>query len=317
MRWVCSKEGDVMAKTTIKNQRIHDTRGDKILDYVTGTILVLFSLIILYPLIYVVSCSFSSSDALQSGAVVLWPVDFSLDAYKFVFNYKQVWVGFRNSIIYCAIDLVVQTSVTLLCAYPISRRYFHGKHFYTMFFFISTRFNAGMIPSFILKCQFGLFDNVLAVVLGGAVGITHMLIVRSAINANIPEDLFDAARIDGASHWQCIWQLVLPLTKATLAVCMLYSTIGCWNDYFTAMLYLRDSRLYPLQLVLRPIMQAATAQGSLDMNGVQSTYAEMANKSLEGVRFALIVITSLPICCVFIYLQRYIKGGVMVGSVKG
>lgn len=305
-----------MAKTTLKNQKIHDTRADKILDYITGTILVLFGLCILYPLIYVVSCSFSSSDALMAGEVVLWPVDFSLDAYKFVFNYKQVWVGFRNSVIYCIIDLFVQTSVTLFCAYPISRRYFHGKQFYTLFFFISTRFSAGMIPTFILKCQLGLFDNVLAVVLGGAVGITHMLILRSAINA-IPEDLFDACRIDGGSHFQAIWHLVLPLTKATLAVLMLYSTIGCWNDYFEAMLYLRDSRLYPLQLVLRPIMQAATAMGSLDMNGVQGAYAEIANKSLEGVRFALIVITSFPICAVFIYLQRYIKGGVMVGSVKG
>lgn len=305
-----------MAKTQLKSQKIHDTRMDKILDIVTGALLVLFGLIILYPLIYVISCSFSSSDALEAGRVVLWPVDFSLDAYKFVFQYKQIWVGFRNSFIYCAIDLVMQTGMTLLGAYPLSRKYFHGRTAYALFFFMAGRFSAGMIPTFILKCQLGFFDNVLAVVMGDIVAIHHMLILRSAINA-IPEDLFDAARIDGASHFQAIWQLVLPLTKATLAVLMLYSTIGCWNDYFNAMLYLRDSRLYPLQLVLRPIMQAATAQGQLDMNGQQGAYADAVNQSLEGVRFAIIVITSFPICALFIYLQRYIKGGVMVGSVKG
>jgi ABC-type glycerol-3-phosphate transport system permease component len=302
-----------MAKAKMKNQIIQETRGDKILNFFTAVFLVLFGLIVLYPLVYVVSCSFSSTKALESGRVVLWPVDFSLDAYKFVFNYKQVWVGFRNSVIYCIIDLFVQTSVTVLCAYPISRRYFHGKQFYTMFFFLSTRFSAGMIPSFILKCQFGLFDNVLAVVLGGAVGITHMLILRTAIRTNIPEDLFDAARIDGASHFQCVWKLVVPLTKATLGVLMLYSTVGCWNDYFTAMLYLRDSRLYPLQLVLRPIMQAASAAGQLDMAG--STMVD--NDSLEGVRYALIIISTVPIVTVYMYVQRMFKGGMMVGSVKG
>ena len=302
-----------MAK--IKNVKIHDTTGDRILNWITGIVLVAVILIVGYPIIYVISASFSSSRALESGLVFLWPVDFSLEAYEFVLNYKAVWVGFRNSIFYTVCDVLMQMTMTICVAYPISRSYFGPRKFYTMLFYMSTRVSAGMIPNFILKCNLGLFDNIWAVLLAGSIGISHILILRTAIKSSIPGDLFDAAMIDGANHFQCIFNIVIPLTKATLSVLILYCIVGQWNEYFTSMLYLRDNRLYPLQLVLRPIMTAATAMGTLQQGGDGSSMGD--GDGLENVRYALIIISSTPVIVAYFFVQKYFKGGVMMGSVKG
>lgn len=304
-----------MAK--LKNTKIHDTLGDRILNWITGIVLVVITIVVGYPIIYVISCSFSSSAALESGLVILWPVDFTMRAYEFVMAYKQVWVGFRNSIFYTICDVFMQMTMTICVAYPISRRYFGPRKFYTMLFYMSTRISAGLIPTFILKCNLGLFDNIWAVLLAGSIGISHILILRTAINSSIPGDLFDAAMIDGANHFQSIFNIVLPLTKATLSVLILYCIVGQWNEYFTSMIYLRDTRLYPLQLVLRPIMTAATAAGQMDVSSMNAAYVDQANQGLENVRYALIIISSAPVIIAYFIVQKYFKGGVMMGSVKG
>ncbi len=305
-----------MAKK-IKNVKIHDTFGDKLLNLFTGFILVMVTIIVGYPLLYVISCSFSSSKALEVGSVILWPVDFSLEAYEFVLAYKQVWVGFRNSIFYTVMDVLFQMSCTIMVAYPLSRSYLQGRKFYTMFFYMTTRFGAGLIPVFILKCDLGLFDNVWAVLISGAIGVSHILILRTAINSSIPSELHDAAMIDGANHFQTVIKLVMPLTKATLSVLTLYCIVGQWNEYFTSMIYLRDARYYPLQLVLRPIMTAASMVGKMDVSQMPSTYQSQADQGLENVRYALIIISSAPIIVAYFCVQKYFKGGVMMGSVKG
>ncbi len=296
--------------------KIRDPFVDRVLQWATGTILVLFLLIVAYPLIFVISCSFSSDDALSSGRVWLWPVEFSLASYKFVGAYKEVWQGFKMSIFYTAVDLVFQTGCTIAIAYPLSRRYFHGRRFVTMYMYLITRFSAGMIPTFILKCDLGLFNNIWAVLLSGSIAISEMFMLRTAINANVPEDLFDSARIDGANHFQSLVNIAVPLVKATLAVLCLYAMVGCWNEYFTAMLYLRDAKLYPLQLVLRPIMTAASAMSGMEDSKLP-VYQQQANQGMEGVRYALIVMTSIPPIVAYMLLQKNFKGGVMLGSVKG
>ncbi len=301
----------------VKGIKIQETLGDKILNWVIGTILVLFGIIVAYPCIYVISCSFSSSAALEMGHVILWPVDVTLEGYEFVLRYKQVWTGFRNSILYTVCDVFIQMSMTIAVAYPISRKYFGPRKFYSMLFYMSTRVSAGMIPTFILKCNLGLFDNVLAVIIAGSVGVSHILMMRTAINTNIPNDLFDAAMIDGANHFQAIFNIVIPLTKATMSVLTLYCIIGQWNEYGTSMLYLRDARLYPLQLVLRPIMQAATAMGQFEVSEMDMSYQQQAAKSMENVRYALIIISSTPVIVAYFVVQKYFKGGLMLGSVKG
>lgn len=305
-----------MAKK-MKNIKIHDTLGDRVLNWITATILVLVTIIVGYPLIYVISCSVSSSRALEAGQVILWPVDFSWEAYDFVLAYKDVWVGFRNSIFYCVCDVLFQMTCTIMVAYPLSRSYLQGRTFYTMFFYMTTRFGAGLIPVFILKCDMGLFDNVWAVLIAGSIGISHILILRTAIRSSIPSELHDAAMIDGANHFQTVFKVVLPLVKATLSVLTLYCIVGQWNEYFTSMIYLRDKRWYPLQLVLRPIMTAASMVGQMETGEMSSTYQNQAEQGLENVRYALIIISSAPIIIAYFFVQKYFKGGVMMGSVKG
>ena len=305
-----------MAKK-IKNIKIHETFTDRLLNWITAFILILLTIIVGYPLLYVISCSVSSSKALETGAVVLWPVDFSLEAYKFVLAYKDVWVGFRNSIFYCVCDVLFQMTCTIMVAYPLSRRYCQGRSFYTMFFYLTTRVSAGLIPVFILKCSLGLFDNVWAVLLSGAIGISHILILRTAINSSIPAELHDAAMIDGANHFQTVFKLVVPLTKATLSVLILYCIVGQWNEYFTSMIYLRDKKFYPLQLVLRPIMTAASMANQVEVGSMGASYQQQAEQGLENVRYALIIISSAPIVIAYFVVQKYFKGGVMMGSVKG
>ena len=305
-----------MAKK-VKNIKIQDTLGDKILNIITATILVLVTIIVGYPLLYVISCSVSSSKALEAGLVILWPVDFSWQAYDFVLAYKDVWVGFRNSIFYCVCDVLFQMTTTIMVAYPLSRRYCQGRTFYTMFFYMTTRVGAGLIPVFILKCDLGLFDNVWAVLIAGSIGISHILILRTAINSSIPSELHDAAMIDGANHFQVVFKLVVPLTKATLSVLTLYCIVGQWNEYFTSMIYLRDKKYYPLQLVLRPIMTAASMVNQIETGEMASTYQQQADQGLENVRYALIIISSAPIIIAYFFVQKYFKGGIMMGSVKG
>ena len=303
-----------MAK--IKNIKIKESFGDRVLNLFIGIILMLVTLIVGYPLLYVVSCSFSSSSALEVGSVILWPVDFTWRAYEFVLAYKQVWVGFRNSVMYVVLDVAWSMTTTILMAYPLSRAYLQGRKFYTMFFYMTTRFGAGLIPLFILKCDMGLYDNILAVLVTGCLAITNMLILRTAINSSIPGELHDAVMIDGANHFQTVFQLVLPLTKATLSVLVLYAIVGQWNEYFNSMIYLQNNQLFPLQLVLRPIMTAASNAG-MDVSQMSGTYQDMANQGLENVRYALIIISTVPVVTAYFIVQKYFKGGVMMGSVKG
>ena len=310
-----------MAK--VKSTKIHDSFGDKVLNAITATILVLVILIVGYPILYVIACSFTSTKALEAGMVVLWPVDvngkfsISLEAYEFVLQYRAVWTGFRNSIFYTVCDVLLQMTMTILVAYPLSRRNFQGRSIYTMIFYMSTRVSAGLIPGFILKCNLGLFDNIWAVLISGSVSVSHILILRTCFQTAIPGELFDSAMIDGASHFKCVTKIAMPLAKATMSVLVLYCIVGQWNEYFTSMLYLRDAKLYPLQLVLRPIMQAATAVGQMDTANMTAAAQAQAQSGLENVRYALIVISSAPVIAAYFVVQKYFKGGVMLGSVKG
>ncbi len=305
-----------MAKAKLKNIKIKDTKSDRVLQAITATVMTLLCIAVGYPLIYVISASFSSSFALQQGLVVFWPVDFCLDAYEFVLGYKAVWIGFRNSLFYTGFDLIFQTFCTIILAYPLSRRYFQGRKFVTWWFYAAGYFHAGLIPVYLLRCSMGLYDNIWAILISGKIAFGHVLMLRAAINSNVPEDLLDAGRIDGANHFYCVWNLVMPLTKATLSVLALYAMVGSWNEYFEAMIYLRDNNLFPLQLVLRPIMTAVDTAANIDGSS-SSLYASQASKGLENVRYALIIISSVPAMLAYLVVQKSFKGGVMLGSLKG
>ncbi len=323
-------------KANKKLSKINETTGDRIFNVITSILLLLVIIIVGYPVLFCISCSFSSSAALQAGQVILWPVtmkplfgdvgflsnlpffkDFgvTLDGYKFILEFKQVWVGYRNSIYYTVTGVLVTMACTIFAAYPLSRASFRARGKYMFIFYLTTLFGAGLIPTFILKTNLGFYNSIWAVMLQGCVSVSHIIILRTAFASSIPGELFDAAKIDGANDFQCLFQIALPLAKATLSVLVLYIIVGAWNEYFTSMIYLQDANLHPLQLVLRPIMTAAVA--TIDVGQMSGAAQQTANEGLDQVRYGLIMVATVPPLIAYFVVQKAFKGGVMVGSVKG
>ena len=304
-----------MAKNVIKSSKIHESFGDRVFNYITAAILIAVIIIVGYPCLFVVSCSFSSSTALQAGKVVLFPVDPTLSGYKFILDFKQVWVGYRNSIFYTFLGTILHLCMTILGAYPLSRKSYQGRGL-MKFFYFSTLFGAGLIPTYLLKSDLHMVGTIWPTVLAGVLSVSHIIILRTCFSSSIPGDLFDAAKIDGASDFQCLFNIALPLAKATLSVITLYAIVGCWNEYFTSMIYL-SSRidLQPLQLILRDIMTSSAT--AMDVSGMSSASQQTADKGLDQVRYGLIIVATVPALLAYAVVQKYFKGGVMVGSVKG
>lgn len=300
--------------TKTKN-KIKDTRGDRVLKFITTLLLILLLIIVGYPVLYVVACSFSSANALRSGRVFFLPIDPTLAGYKFVFQYKQVWLGYRNTLFYTFTGTLLNMFLSIICAYPLSKPDLPGKGIYTKYFVFTMLFGAGLIPNYILKSKLGLVNTVWVLILSGALSVHNMIIIRTAFRSSIPSEIFEAAKIDGASDAKCLTKIAIPLAKPTLSVVTLYYAVGHWNQYFTAMIYLRNQKLFPLQLILRSIL---TAGESIDMTTIQSeTMLAQIQDGTQQIKYALIVISTVPVLLLYMIVQKYFKKGVMIGSVKG
>lgn len=294
--------------------KIATSREDKIMYAVVTAFIVLFLIIIIYPLIYVVSSSFSSGRAVSGGLVLLWPVEPTLTGYKLVFAYRRVWTGYMNTIIYTVVGTTINIILTTFAAYPLSRRNFQGKAFFTVLFMIPMFFNGGIIPTYILYTQLGLTNTRWAIILSWAVSVYNMIIMKTFFQTSIPEELHEAAVIDGITDFGYLFKVVIPLSKAIYAVITLYYAVGHWNSYFTALLYLRDREMYPLQLVLRDILNAS----KVDLS--QITDAELLAQLIgatDVMKYSLIIISAVPILVAYPFVQKFFEKGVMIGSVKG
>ena len=292
------------------------SKGDRIMDTAINIIMFLLFLVVLYPLVYVLSSSFSSGDAVFNGKVILWPVDFSTFGYEIVLKYPKVWVGYKNTIINTVLGTIMNVFTTTLVAYPLSRREFQGKGFYMFLFMFTMWFGGGLVPTYILMSNLGLVNNRLAVLLSGLVSISNMVVMRSFFRSSIPADLHDAARVDGISDIGYLVKIVLPLSKAIFSVVTLYYAVAHWNSYFTAMIYLMDPSMLTLQQVLKDLL----AQSNPSLEDVQGlTAEEIANMqySADLMKYSLIVVSSAPILCAYPFVQKYFEKGVMIGSVKG
>lgn len=303
-------------KANKKMSKISETAGDRTFNIITAVLLILVTIIVGYPCLFVLSASFSSASALQAGEVILWPVDFSLDGYNFAIEFDDLWIGYRNSIFYTVMGILFTCGSSILAAYPLSKRTFQGRNKYMMIFYFTTLFHAGMIPSYLNMKSLGLLGTIWPVLLQGTVAVQHIIILRTAFQSSIPGELFDAAKIDGANDFQCLTKIALPLAKATLSVLVLYTIVGAWNEYFTSMIYIKDRNLQPLQLILMDIMKAS-AGSSLSAEGMSSAAQETASKGLDQVRYVLIIIATVPPLVAYFVIQKAFKKGVMVGSVKG
>ncbi len=288
--------------------------SDKIFYVVCYVIVTLCVLIVLLPMMYVVAASFSSAAAVNAGKVWLWPVDFSLKGYETVLQYKSVWIGYRNTILYTVCGTLINVIVTMLCAYPLSRRELKGRSFFTFMFSFTMLFSGGLIPTYILIRDLGMLNTVWAMLLPGAMSVHNMIIARVSIESNIPRDLLEAAKLDGASDAQYFSRIVLPLSKAVIAVIALYYAVGHWNSYFNAFIYLNDKELYPLQLFLREIL----VQNNISSSDI--TDPEMLAQ-IQGLatqlKYPVIVVSTLPMICLYPFVRKYFDKGVMVGSLKG
>ena len=302
-----------MMKTRRKHHPIRDTLGDKLFYAGCYLITALFMLAVLYPLVYILSASFSSADAITSGRMWLYPVDFSLVGYKYILKYDAIWLGYRNTLFYTFAGTLINVAMTMTCAYGLSRRGMRGRRFFTMLFTFTMIFSGGMIPNYLLMKDLRLLNTVWCMLLPGAISAYNLIVAKTFIENSIPGDLLEAARIDGCSDVRFFFSIVLPLSKAILAVLLLMYAAAHWNAYFNAFLYLTDKKLYPLQIFLRQILvQSNMSADMLDPEAM----AQM--QTLQQIlKYAVIVVSTAPMLCLYPFVQKYFRQGVMIGSIKG
>lgn len=290
--------------------------ADRIYLGIVYAFLALFTISILYPLIYVVSCSFSSPEALIQGRVVLFPVNPGLQGYKTVFENSKVWLGYRNTIIYTALGTIIGTMVTITAGYVLSRKEFPMKNAVTILFTITMFFGGGTIPTYLWIRDLHLLNTIWALVLPGAVSAWLAFVAKTFIRSSIPEELFEATCLDGGSYIQFFTRVVLPLSKPILAVVALNYAIGHWNSYYSALIYLSDSGKYPLQMILRDIL----IQNQVDLSkaAIIDINAQQHKQYLsELLKYSLIIVSSAPMLAIYPFIQKYFIKGAMIGAVKG
>lgn len=297
-----------------KRKKSRQVLSDKTFEGVLIAVFILYLAIVIYPLVFIVSSSFSSGRAVTSGQVFLWPVDFSFTGYELVFKNQAVWTGYRNTILYTFFGTMVNVVFTVLAAYPLSRRDLPGRKWFLIFFAIPMFFGGGLIPTYILKSGLGLVNSPWVIIISGALGIGNMVIMRTFFQTSIPVELLESAQIDGISDIGYLVKIVLPLSKASISVITLYYLVGHWNDYFTAMIYLQDRDLYPLQLILRDIMNATKIDASMmtDASAIQQLTG-----ATDVMKYALVIISTLPMLILYPFVQKFFEKGVMIGALKG
>ncbi|MEO2206988.1 carbohydrate ABC transporter permease [Paenibacillus pabuli] len=298
---------------------IRETRQDKIfltLNYIYVTIAFL---LVAYPLVYMISASISNPKEVASGAMWLFPKDITFEGYERVLQDQRIWSGYANTILYTVVGTAVNLAFTIPAAYALSRRDLVGRGFFMGTFMFTMFFGGGLVPSYLLIKELGMINSMWALILPSAASVWNIIVSRTFFQGTIPSELQEAAQIDGCSNFKLFFKIVLPLSMPIIAVMALFYGVGHWNSYFSAMIYLNDSAKYPLQLVLRQILvlQEMSAQGSGMMDGSAASALNNKAEVAALVRYAVIIVSTLPIIIIYPFLQRYFVQGVMIGSVKG
>jgi len=296
----------------IKN-KIGVSRGDKVFYFVSGMIVFFLTALVLYPLIYVVSASFSSAQAVSSGRMWLWPVDTTLVGYNYILQYRSVWIGYRNTIFYSLAATLVGVVITMLCAFPLSRKHLRGRRFFTFIFTFTMIFSGGMIPSYLLMKNIGFINTPWAMIIPGSMSVYNMIVARTFIQTTIPDELIDASRIDGCSDFMFFFKILLPLSITIIAVLSMTYIAGHWNAYFNAFLYLNDKELFPLQIFLRQIL----IQNNFETDMLDADAVDQMQTLAMLLKYSVIVVSTAPMLILFPFFHKYFQKGVMIGSVKG
>lgn len=274
-------------------------------------------LFVLYPICFVVIASFSDSTLVNQGQVILYPKGVSLYGYSQIFKKPEIWVGYKNTIIYSFFGTIFNLTVTLPAAYVLSRKDFAARGMVMKLFVITMYFNGGMIPTYMLIKDVGLLDSPLVMIIFGAVNVYNLIITRTFFETSIPDELYEAAALDGCSHFRYFSTVVLPLSKAVIAVIMLYYLVGHWNDFFSALLYLNSDKYQPLQIVLRNILLLNQAMAGTTGASAGAGAGAYAQQFADQIKFGVIIVSTVPVLCVYPFIQKYFEKGVMIGAVKG
>lgn len=306
--------GALKSVTAAKN-KIKTSRVDKIYYSLMNTFLLIFFLIILLPLLNVVASSFSNSVAVNQGKVLFWPVEPTLEGYKAVFEYPGIWRAYGNTFLYTITGTLVNLAMTMIAAYPLARKGLPFKGIVVALFMFTMLFSGGTIPGYLLVKKLDMIDTIWAMIIPGAISVYNMIIARTFIQ-NIPDDIEEAAKIDGCSDFRYFFEMVIPLSKTVIAVLALYYAVGHWNDYFTAFLYLMDSDKMPLQITLRAIL---IKNSFTEASGVTIDEETMLNNQARQdlLKYSLIIVSSVPILVLYPFIKKFFMKGVMLGAVKG
>ncbi|OIV35490.1 sugar ABC transporter permease [Mangrovactinospora gilvigrisea] len=293
---------------------VRENRSDRAFTVTNYTVLTFFLLLVLYPLVYVLAASVSSPAAVTSGHVWLWPVHPSLEAYHTILQYKAIVTGFANSIFYAVVGTFISVTLTLFAAYPLSRPNLRGRNIIMVFFTIPMLFSGGIIPTYLVVHSLGLLDTRWALVLPGAVAVWNVIVTRTFYKATLPEELHEAAQVDGCSDFRFFFRIVLPLSKPVIAVNALFVAVTQWNQYFNALIYLTTPSKFPLQLILREIL----VQNIFDPSQIGDATKLLAEQNLqELLKYALIVVATVPPLIAYPFVQKHFVKGLMIGSLKG
>ena len=311
-----------MAKkeTEVRGIRIRETGADRVFNIINIVFWILMLATVLYPLWLILIASVSDPDAVLAGKVLLLPVDFSLMGYQAVFQYKELWSSYANSLFYTLVGTSLSVIVSLAAAYALSRQ-FHGKKLVNLMITFTMFFSGGLIPIFLNVRDLGLYNTRTVIILMNLVSVWNLMVARTYIQSTIPNELYEAAVMDGSDHFTYFFRCVLPLSGTIIAVLCVYYGVARWNDYFTGLVFLRDRSMYPLQTVLREILASLSSAGNSDtffeayadnLGGMQE-----ALRKAEVAKYCCIVVSTVPAVILYICMQKYFVKGVMIGSLKG
>ncbi|MFS0838280.1 carbohydrate ABC transporter permease [Paenibacillus sp. 1P03SA] len=287
---------------------------EKAFDWAVYALLSLVSVIVLYPLVFVLVASFSSPEAVMRGEVWLWPKDITWMGYTKIFQNNEILTGYLNTIVYTVVGTAINLILSVAAAYPLSRKDFAGRNAISALMVFTMFFSGGMVPTYLLVKNLGMLNTMWALIIPGAVSVYNIIIMRTFFQSSIPGEMQEAASIDGCSNLGILWKIVLPLSMPIIAVMILFYSVGHWNSYFSGLMYLTDRDKYPLQLFLREILIQGQMQ---EMLGVGDDSHARNVMEGEAIKYAVVIVANLPVLMLYPFLQRYFVKGVMIGSVKG
>ncbi len=290
--------------------------GDKLFTGISLVILSIIMISIFYPMWVVLIASLSNPTRIYETKFLIWIRDLTVDSYKLVFENQNFIIGFINSVLYTIVGTIVNVIMNICAAYPLSKNNFKGKSFFTLMFTFTMFFSGGLIPSYLLMNQLKLLNNFWVMIIPSAVNMFNVIVMRTYFQSRIPQELEEAAKVDGCTNFRLLIKIVLPLSVPILAVISLYYGVGHWNDFFTALVYITDKKLFPLQMVLRSILLQNQLMGAFDQIAADEGYA-LRMMARMGLKYAVIVVSTVPIFIVYPLVQKFFAKGVMVGAIKG